>query len=58
MKKETVMKVLNRYCKGLAAMEKQALFDKEENDAKQYHFDMCALKEAVKQTKNKGGLTV
>lgn len=53
MKKETVIKVLNRYCKGLAAMEKQALFDKEENDAKQYHFDMCALKEAVKLIERK-----
>ena len=53
MKKETVMKVLNRYCKGLAAMEKQALFDKEENDAKQYHFDMCALKKAIKLIERK-----
>lgn len=47
MKKETVAKVLKRYCKGLEAMEKQALFDKEDKDAQIYHFDYLALCEAV-----------
>lgn len=46
MKKETIIKVLNRYCKSLDVMRKEAYADNEPIDAKQYEFDLQALSQA------------
>lgn len=45
MKKQTMVKVLNRYCRGLDAMCKQAYADNEPKDAKQYEFDLQTLEQ-------------
>lgn len=46
MKSETVIKVLNRYIKGLDSMRQQAWMDGGNQDAKQYEFDLRAIEQA------------
>ena len=47
MKRETIIKVLNRYCKGLYAMEQEAITTGESIGIEHYRFDKKAIEEAI-----------
>lgn len=48
MKRETVVKVLRRYAKGLIAMENEAEKENFPRDAERYGFDAEAMEQAIK----------
>lgn len=47
MKKETVVKVLQRYASGLQSMETEAMVQNEPKDAERYRFDKNVMHEAI-----------
>ena len=49
MKKETIIKVLSRYERGLKVMSDMALKDKEYKDVGHYEFDRFAFEQAIKE---------
>lgn len=48
MKTKTVIKLLNKYVKGLTLLEKEAISNNENADAEHYKFDRAALEYAIK----------
>ena len=48
MKKETVVKALQRYASGLRSMEVEAMAQNEPKDAEHYRFDKNVMYEAIK----------
>lgn len=52
MKKETVIKVLQRYESGLRSMEVEAMAQNEPKDAERYRFDKNVMIEAIKMIEN------
>ena len=56
MKRELVIKVLNRYAKGLNAMQLEALSDDMPKDAERYRFDARALEQAINIIKKEEGV--
>lgn len=53
MKVETVIKVLQRYAKGLQSMENEAVSQDELNDAEHYRFDKNVMYEAIKMIESR-----
>lgn len=49
MKKETMIKVLVRYERGLRVMRDMAITEKEESDAMRYEFDRNVFEQAIKE---------
>ena len=49
MKKETIIKVLSRYERGLKVMRDMAISEKDMFDAKQYDFDRIVFEQAIKE---------
>ena len=52
MKKETVVKVLQRYASGLQSMEVEAMTQNEPKDAERYRFDKNVMYEAIELIEN------
>lgn len=48
LKRETVIKVLKRYAKGLIVMEKEAEKENFPKDEERYRFDAMAMEQAIK----------
>ena len=52
MKKETVIKVLQRYASSLRSMEIESIAQNEPRDAEHYRFDKNVMYEAIKMIEN------
>lgn len=52
MKDKTVVKVLQRYAKGLQAMENEANIQNEPKDAERYRFDKEVMNRAIEIVEN------
>lgn len=51
MKDETVVKVLQRYAKGLQSMENEAILQDEPKDAEHYRLDKDVMYRAIEERK-------
>lgn len=53
MKIKTIIRVLQRYAKGLQCMENEAMMQNEPKDAEDYRFDKNVMYEAIKMIESR-----